>query len=448
MTRRFEILEIPGAGAQATVCLAVEKQSGNASPMALKVLRTEFDEESDQARRVRDEGVLLAALDHPNIVGLHERFQVDEREILAMEWVEGPALAQIVRKLGHIEVPVALAIARKVAEAASYAWSHEYEGRALNLVHRDLNLSNILVSIRGEVKILDYGLAKAEFDGREAHTLVQLQGTAGYTPPEGLHHDPCVDVYALGVGLFYMLSGHMPVLSRRPVGHQASLDEHLQFLTEELGRQDVDPAPVEALLRELCAYEPHQRPLMDEVIAHIDRIQPVPVDLVAWADAHVHPLHIARDKVRPRSHPSWPQLAFLEGPEDPETSTPTAIRPHPGPTGGEGIAGDSEADASLRRFLADRTWFQRSGELSKLLSRHPDWSPDPLLEVLPDRVAPWWNPFAKREPAEPTRLALRFLVHRPCPEVVERATILVRHHDAEVRRLARAIVDGTDVTAE
>jgi serine/threonine protein kinase len=402
--------------------------------MALKVLRTEFDEESDEARRVRDEGVLLAALDHPVIVGLHERFQVGEREVLAMEWVEGPALAQVVRKLGRIEVPVALAIARRVAEAASYAWGHEYEGRPLNLVHRDLNLSNILISIRGEVKILDYGLAKAEFDGREAQTLVQLQGTAGYTPPEGLHHDPCVDVYALGVCLFYMLSGHMPVLSRRPLGHRASLDEHLQFLREELRRRGEPVESVEGLLRALCAYEPHQRPLMREVIAQIDALQPEPVDLVAWADTHVHPLHIARERIAPRDHPSWAQLAFLEGPEDLREPVITTEEVDP--------------DERLRRFLRKRDWFRRSRELSVLLSRHPGWSPAPLLEVLPRRVVPWWNPFARREPAEPVRVALRFLAHRPCDEVHDRVSILVRHHDPSVRRLAEAIVQGRDITAE
>ena len=82
------------------------------------------------------------------------------------------------------------------------------------------------------------------------------------------------------------------------------------------------------------------------------------------------------------------------------------------------------------------------------MSRYPGWGPTPLLEVLPDHIPSWWNPFAKKDTAEATRLALRFLAHRPCQAVTDRATILVRHRDPQVRKLARAIIDGADVTAD
>ncbi|MEZ4323284.1 MAG: serine/threonine-protein kinase [Myxococcota bacterium] len=426
--RRFEILEIPGGGAHATVCLARDPRTPAAAPVALKVLRLEFDGESVEAKRVRDEGVLLKAFDHPFIVKLHEQFTIDDREVLVMEWVEGPTLAAVVRKLGRIPVPVSFEIARRIAIAADYAYHLEFRGKALNLVHRDLNLSNVLISIRGDVKILDYGLAKAEFDGREADTLVSLQGTAGYVAPEGLHDQPCIDVYALGICLFFMLTGHLPVLSRQRIGHASGLSEQMSWMRKELQRQGEDPGPAEELVRWMCAYDAHKRPTMAEVVTRLSELLPTPVDLVAWADTNVHPIHMARLRIPPRAHASYDQLAFLEAPE---------------PVDSKAVA---SADAELRAFLSRADWHTRLSELKRLLAAHPRWTAEPLLDLLAPLDQPWWK-FHLRRPSVPaTRAALRMLAHRPGHDVTARAVKLRSHRDRSVRELARKIAAGDDIT--
>jgi len=428
--RRFEILEIPGAGAHATVCLARDLES-EGQQVALKVLRREFDPKSTEAKRARDEAVLLGVLDHPNIVKLHERLAVASREVLVMEWVVGAPLGLLVRRLGRLPPQVSLEIVRHAANAAYYAYNLDYGGKPLRLVHRDLNLSNILLSIHGEVKILDYGLAKAEFDEREASTHVVLQGTAGYVAPEGLDDQPSLDVYALGVCLFFMLTGHLPVLSRQRMAHAAGLSEQLSWLHTELERAGIDPAPYEALIRGMCAHQTSDRLDMAGVLAAIGALQPEPEDLIVWADTHVHPLHMARPRVSDvREHPSFPELAFLL-----EGSAATAETDELCPQ-----------DEALREFLRQPDWSSRPAELKQILVEHPRWTAGPLLEVLASANRPWWKLFGPRPPVEATRLALRALAHRPSEAVTRCARGFCKHRDPAVRELARAIVEGRDVT--
>ncbi|MCB9674064.1 MAG: serine/threonine protein kinase [Alphaproteobacteria bacterium] len=428
--RRFEILEIPGGGAHATVCLARDITRPGSAPVALKVLKTEYEASSSEAKRARDEGVLLQALDHPNIVRVVASHRIADRQVLVMEWVEGPPIVAVVRKLGRLPVPVALEILRQIAGAVQYAFHFELRGKPLNLVHRDLNLSNVLISIRGAVKILDYGLAKAEFDGREADTLVSLRGTAGYMPPEGVHGHPSQDVYALGICLFYMLTGHLPILSRQRMAHDEGLAEQLAWMDKELTRAGDDPAPLRKLIRSMCGWDPYKRPTIDELVAELENLLPEPTDLVAWADANVHPIHVGRRRVEPREHLSWDELEFLEG-EDEDEIAPTD---------------EVDDDALLRAMLADPTWHTRQADLKRFLSAHPKWTAAPLLEYLAPLRKPWWHVLAKRPANEASRTALRILAHRRTEAVIAFATGLRRHRDPTIRELARAIVEGRDVT--
>ena len=182
--------------------------------VALKVLPEAFTQDPDRLARFEREAKVLASLNHPNIGGIHGLEESDGVRALVLELVEGPTLADRIKK-GPIPLDEALPIAKQIAEALEAA--HE-----AGVIHRDLKPANIKVRDDGTVKVLDFGLAKAldpspEADPSQSPTLTAaatqmgvIMGTAAYMSPEqakGKVADKRADIWAFGIVLFEMLTG-------------------------------------------------------------------------------------------------------------------------------------------------------------------------------------------------------------------------------------------------
>ena len=206
---RYEIRAKIGEGGMGEVYLAQDTKLDRR--VALKILPPEFCKDSERAARFLREAQAASALNHPNICTIYEINDDTDPPFIAMEYVEGHMLAEKIRG-GHLDLAETLDIALQITDALA-------EAHALGIVHRDIKPSNIMVNRRGQIKILDFGLAKkiaAESEAETQQVLSQagmIFGTASYMSPEqarGLPLDARTDVWSFGVVLYEMLTGEKP----------------------------------------------------------------------------------------------------------------------------------------------------------------------------------------------------------------------------------------------
>lgn len=259
--RRYEILSTLGRGGFGTVYRAqLLGEGGFRKTVALKVLNDDVGHQAELARRLRDEARILGMLRHRAVVQVDDLVELDGRWTVVMELVDGVDLGVVVEH-GGLPLRPALEVVQEVASALHLAWSAPGpSGQPLRIVHRDIKPGNILVGRQGEVKILDFGIARAEFGDREAVTRSVGFGSPEYMSPERLEWQsgPEGDLYALGAVLYELLAGvRFGMSSGHPARHQRRVDEALAGLRERLG-----PAGegVTALIGGLLAYEPEDRP--------------------------------------------------------------------------------------------------------------------------------------------------------------------------------------------
>jgi serine/threonine protein kinase len=209
----YEILNAIGAGGMGEVYRATDPRLDR--EVALKVLPETVARDAERMGRFEREAKVLASLNHPNIASLYGLEESNGARALVMELVEGPTLAQQI-KHGPLCLDEALPIAKQIAQGLEYA--HE-----CGIIHRDLKPSNVKLTPNGQVKILDFGLAKAlegkasEEDSQNSPTLSAvathagvLLGTAAYMSPEqarGKRVDRRADIWAFGCVLYEMLTG-------------------------------------------------------------------------------------------------------------------------------------------------------------------------------------------------------------------------------------------------
>lgn len=179
--------------------------------VALKVLKEGGDDPAFVAR-FRTEATNAARLSHPNIVQIYDFGATDGTPYMAMEYVDGQTLREILTSEGRLAPDAAIAIATQVAAALEHA-------RRGGIVHRDVKPENILITTDGHVKVADFGLSRARAESR-ATQAGMLMGTAQYLAPEQVRDgfaDHRSDVYALGVVLYEMLTGVPPFTGDSPV---------------------------------------------------------------------------------------------------------------------------------------------------------------------------------------------------------------------------------------
>ena len=262
-----EILETLGEGSFGVVYLARLSEGALQRTVVLKVLKADWASREEILTRARDEAVLLARLNHDNIVRVEQLTEIDGRPAVIMEHVQGLSLDHILRSHGPMPVAVAISVASKVASALDAAYSRVPPGdrEPLKVVHRDIKPSNIIISVSGAVKVLDFGTAHATFDAREARTSAVTLGSPLYMAPEcfdGADADPTIDMYAMGATLYEMLAG-VPLgkLSVNPRKHVEKLTRRLEQLrTPELQEGSSMTRAVRNLIEKCLRYEPERRP--------------------------------------------------------------------------------------------------------------------------------------------------------------------------------------------
>lgn len=209
----YRVLQVLGSGAFGQVFLAAPVGLGVERCVAVKLLRPEHAARVQIVQRLRDEARMLALLRHRTIVRVDDLQQLNGHWAVVMEYVDGADVEAIVRVGGAIPPRAAVRIAEEIANGLHAAWSARGpDGAPLRLVHRDVKPSNVRVTPNGEVKLLDFGVARAEFVGREARTLGHGVGTPIYMAMERFEGEDTHsgDVYALGVTLFEALAGVPP----------------------------------------------------------------------------------------------------------------------------------------------------------------------------------------------------------------------------------------------
>lgn len=213
---QLEILDILGHGGMGVVYKARQKSLDRM--VALKILLHDPQRDHGFAQRFEREARSLAKLNHPNIVMIYDSGQAGDMYYFIMEYVDGSNLRQIMRK-GSMQPAEALAIVPQLCDALAYA--HE-EG----IVHRDIKPENILIDKKGRIKVADFGIAKLLARSDLDYTLTapqQVIGTMHYMAPEQFERpqevDHRADIYSLGVVMYEMLTGELP-LGRFPLPSQ------------------------------------------------------------------------------------------------------------------------------------------------------------------------------------------------------------------------------------
>ncbi len=207
---QYEIVSRLGEGGMGQVWLArdtrLERQ------VALKVLPLDLRENQDRLRRFLQEARIASSLSHPNICYLHEIGEASGVSYIAMEYVEGESLAKIITARAPLPIEELVSLSAQIADALDAAW-------ARGIVHRDIKPANIMVTPRGHVKVLDFGLARvrmAEPEKESTQLLTvagALMGTVHYMSPEqalGRDVDGRSDIFSLGTVMYEMATGRLP----------------------------------------------------------------------------------------------------------------------------------------------------------------------------------------------------------------------------------------------
>ena len=197
---RYRIVRKLGSGGMADVWLADDAQLNR--KVALKVLHDRFAQDEQFVERFRREAEAAAGLQHPNVVGIFDRGEVDGTYYIAMQYVQGTSLKEPIES--GLIIPQAVAIIRQILSAARFAHDH-------GIVHRDLKPQNVLVDTEDRVLVADFGIARAGHS--EITQTGSVMGTAQYLSPEqaqGLEVGPASDLYSIGVLLYEALTGRVP----------------------------------------------------------------------------------------------------------------------------------------------------------------------------------------------------------------------------------------------
>ncbi|MDP6934478.1 MAG: serine/threonine-protein kinase, partial [Myxococcota bacterium] len=225
----------------------------------LKVLNPGVEGIDEIAARLRDEARILGLVQHRAVVRVDGLVKLDDRWSVVMEYVHGSDLQRIIAK-GQVPVGPALEIVGEVASALHVAYVTEGAGGPLRLLHRDIKPANIQLTANGEVRVLDFGGARAEFGSREANTEVLRLGSMGYMSPERLDFIEGVegDAYSLGVVLYELVTGSaVGRTSSNKERHEARLDELLEGARSKLGPEYGE---VVDFIGELMNFDPTVRP--------------------------------------------------------------------------------------------------------------------------------------------------------------------------------------------
>ena len=253
---RYRIIKRLGTGGMGTVYLAEHRLMDR--PVALKVIRDDLLGNEGLVTRFRREVRAAARLaSHPNVVAAHDAEQVGETHVLVMEFIEGTDLARLVERRG----PLPLGEACEYARQAAVGLQHAFED---GMVHRDIKPQNLMRTTRGQIKILDLGLARfaSEVTSQAGVTaLGMVLGSADYIAPEQISDphtaDVRADIYSLGCTLYYLVAGQPPFSDGTLIQKLKAHSDHAPRPLDEL-RADAPPE-LARIVERMMAKDPARR---------------------------------------------------------------------------------------------------------------------------------------------------------------------------------------------
>lgn len=261
---RYELRNQIARGGTAQVYLAHDILLDR--PVALKVLYPELSTNTSFVERFRREAQAAANLSHPNIVPIFDWGESDNTYFIVMEYVDGEPLSSIIRTQAPLDAAQAAAVASDIAKALGFAHRH-------GVVHRDVKPGNVLITQDGQVKVTDFGIARAIGADEQVTQTGLVMGTATYFSPEqaqGFGVDGRSDIYSLGVVLYEMVTGRAPFAGDTPV---AIAYQHVR--EHPPAPRDLNPtipAALEAIILQAMAKLPAERyTSADEMRADLER---------------------------------------------------------------------------------------------------------------------------------------------------------------------------------
>ena len=246
---RYRVLRRIGSGGMADVYCAEDIHLGR--QVAIKVLHRRFAQDQEFVERFRREAKSAAGLNHPNVVGVFDRGEHEGTYYIAMEFLEGQTLKDIVAAEAPLSQERVIDLGLQILQAAGFAHSH-------GVIHRDFKPHNVIVDHQGHAKVTDFGIARA--GASEMTETGSIMGTAQYLSPEqaqGHAVTATSDIYSIGVMLYEMLAGRLPFEGDSAV---AVALKHLSEPPAPISqwRPDVHPA-LEAVVMAALAKDPAQR---------------------------------------------------------------------------------------------------------------------------------------------------------------------------------------------
>jgi eukaryotic-like serine/threonine-protein kinase len=250
---RYLVERLLGSGGMAQVYLVHDEVLDR--QVALKILRDQYAEDEEFVQRFRREARSAASLSHPNIVSIYDQGRSEEGAYyIAMEYVPGGTLKERIRREVALTPGAAAGVALQIADALSEA--HEK-----GVIHRDIKPQNVLVTEKGDVKVTDFGIARAAASASSGATATgTVLGTVDYMSPEQARAESVgtqSDLYSLGVVLYEMLTGTLPYEAESPIGTA------MKHATEPTrSPREVNPSipePLAILTTKLLAKDPEDR---------------------------------------------------------------------------------------------------------------------------------------------------------------------------------------------
>ncbi len=280
--RRFKFLKELAQGGFGKVYLAEMITGENfSSVVAIKLLHGKWLSNDEIVMRSRDEARLLGRLRHRNIVRVEDLTSIGGQCAIVMEYLQGMDLKSVTVALKEQERAfprkAAIEAIGAIAAALDAAYTHRplQGGEALQVIHRDIKPSNAMITVEGDVKVLDFGTARATFEEREAKTQVLAFGSQAYMAPErmlGEADAPSGDIFSLGITLYECITldtfGKIPLRQER---YEPTVSARL----DALDLADMSPAGrdgVLSCLRRMLSYEPEARPSAAQVIDEMEAL--------------------------------------------------------------------------------------------------------------------------------------------------------------------------------
>lgn len=438
MAGLFEIVEITSSDENAVVVSAKDRGALAGRRTTLKVLKEGIA--ASISSRMRDEARVLSRLRHPAIVHLFGLHSYRGRPVLEMEFLRGLSGAQLVdAHPSGLPAEVVVGVGKTVASALDAAYHQPVGpgGQPMQIVHRNVSLPNLLVTVGGAVKVIDFIMAKGSYADRTAVSFVAPATSRGYPAPELQDPSskvlPATDVYSLGHCLYHMASGRRMNLLPVEHLHESDAEKHLSSLVIKDLPADLGQRVV-ALIRRMVRFDASKRPSHREVATELSEIAlhaQHPQDLASFGERVVMPAWEAREMLPSSHHPEWPEVAFLEEllpdiPDDVEN-----LRP-------------SDVEKRMRDAVKSPGWASRLDELQDLVVQAGHRPVEPFLPTLDRATIPAWKFWERPSPPADVCAALAMVVQSGDPQVLARAKALRGHRDADVRRAAEFVVAQFD----